>query len=107
MRGNSAFGTNKVFTTCVSQGAEFSLSVRSKRITTAIQAIDEAAYTIRVDLALRVCPAHWFGPARLDGRADPTRQRAMDLAEGPALAHHGNRRWEVGTVTPNSGGKFP
>jgi hypothetical protein len=35
-----------VITTCVQHGAEFSLSVsRNKRISTAIAAIDEAAYT--------------------------------------------------------------
>ncbi|MFY2861954.1 IS1380 family transposase, partial [Mycobacterium sp. THU-M104] len=46
VRGDSAFGTKKVITTCVAQGAEFSLSVsRNKRINAAIAAIDEAAYT--------------------------------------------------------------
>ena len=40
------FGTKKVITTCVADGAEFSLSVsRNKRISAAIEAIDEAAYT--------------------------------------------------------------
>jgi len=46
VRGDSAFGTKKVITTCVAEGAEFSLSVsRNKRISAAIEAIDEAAYT--------------------------------------------------------------
>jgi hypothetical protein len=46
VRGDSAFGTKKVIATCVAQGAEFSLSVsRNKRITAAMAAIDEAAYT--------------------------------------------------------------
>ena len=46
VRGDSAFGTKKVITTCVEEGAEFSLSVsRNKRISAAIEAIDEAAYT--------------------------------------------------------------
>ena len=46
LRGDSAFGTKKVITTCVAEGVEFSLSVsRNKRITKAIEAIDEAAYT--------------------------------------------------------------
>jgi hypothetical protein len=46
VRGDSAFGTKKVITTCVEEGVEFSLSVsRNKRITAAIAAIDEAAYT--------------------------------------------------------------
>ncbi|WP_461479808.1 IS1380 family transposase [Mycobacterium sp. HUMS_1102779] len=46
VRGDSAFGTKKVITTCVAQGAEFSLSIsRNKRINAAIAAIDEAAYT--------------------------------------------------------------
>jgi hypothetical protein len=46
LRGDSAFGTKKVITTCVAEAAEFSLSVsRNKRISAAIEAIDEAAYT--------------------------------------------------------------
>jgi len=46
LRGDSAFGTKKVIAACVEEDAEFSLSVsRNKRITTAIQAIDEDAYT--------------------------------------------------------------
>jgi hypothetical protein len=46
VRGDSMFGTKKVITTCVAEGAEFSLSVsRNKRITAAIEAIDEATYT--------------------------------------------------------------
>jgi hypothetical protein len=46
LRGDSAFGTKKVITTCVEEGVEFSLAVsRNRRITTAIDAIDESAYT--------------------------------------------------------------
>jgi Transposase DDE domain group 1 len=46
VRGDTAFGTKKVITTCVEEGVEFSLSVsRNKRISAAIEAIDEAAYT--------------------------------------------------------------
>jgi hypothetical protein len=46
LRGDSAFGTKKVITTCIEEGVEFSLSVtRNRVITTAIEAIDEAAYT--------------------------------------------------------------
>ena len=46
LRGDSAFGTKKVMTTCVEEGVEFSLSVsRNKRISTAIEAIDEDSYT--------------------------------------------------------------
>jgi Transposase DDE domain group 1 len=46
VRGDSAFGTKKVISTCVAEAAEFSLSVsRNKRISAAIEAIDEAAYT--------------------------------------------------------------
>lgn len=46
VRGDSMFGTKKVITTCVAEGAEFSLSVsRNKPISAAIEAIDEAAYT--------------------------------------------------------------
>ena len=43
LRGDSAFGTKKVMTTCVEEGVEFSLSVaRNKRISTAIGGIDES-----------------------------------------------------------------
>lgn len=46
VRGDSAFGTKKVITTCLADGVEFSLSVsRTTRLTAAIEAIDEAAYT--------------------------------------------------------------
>ena len=46
VRGDSMFGTKKVITTCVAEGVEFSLSVsRNKRISAAIEGIDEAAYT--------------------------------------------------------------
>ena len=46
VRGDSAFGTKRVITACVAEGVEFSLSVsRNKRISAAIEAIDEAAYT--------------------------------------------------------------
>jgi len=46
LRGDSAFGTKTVMTTCVTEGVEFSLSVaRNKRISTAIGGIDEDSYT--------------------------------------------------------------
>ena len=46
LRGDSAFGTKKVITTCVAEGVEFSLSVaRNKRISTAIAGIADDAYT--------------------------------------------------------------
>ncbi|PND54101.1 transposase [Mycobacterium sp. ENV421] len=46
VRGDSMFGTKKVITTCIQHGVEFSVSVsRNKRITAALAAIDEAAYT--------------------------------------------------------------
>ena len=46
LRGDSAFGTKKVIAICCADGAEFSLSVsRNKRITAALEGIDEAAYT--------------------------------------------------------------
>ena len=46
VRGDSAFGTNKVITACLAEGVEFSLSVsRNKRLTAAIEAIAENAYT--------------------------------------------------------------
>ena len=46
LRGDSAFGTKKVIATCCQERVEFSLSVtRNKRITAAIEAINEDAYT--------------------------------------------------------------
>jgi Transposase DDE domain group 1 len=46
LRGDSSFGTKKVIGACVDEGIEFSLSVsRNTRITTAIGAIDEHAWT--------------------------------------------------------------
>jgi len=67
VRGDSAFGTKKVITTCVEEGAEFSLSVsRNKRISTAIQGIDEAAYT----------PVHYPGAV-----ADPDTAQLISDAE--------------------------
>ena len=55
VRGDSAFGTKKVIATCCEERAEFSLSVtRNKRITAAIEAIDEDAYT----------PVHYPGAAK-------------------------------------------
>ena len=64
VRGDSAFGTKKVITTCFEEGVEFSLSVtRNKRITAAIEGIDEAAYT----------PVHY------PGRGRRPRHRGVDL----------------------------
>ena len=50
LRGDSAFGTKKVITTCLAEGVEFSLSVsRNKRITAAIATIlTEGARTGRL-----------------------------------------------------------
>jgi Transposase DDE domain group 1 len=46
VRGDSAFGTKKVIAACCEEGVEFSLSVsRNKRISAAIEAIDEDAWT--------------------------------------------------------------
>jgi DDE family transposase len=46
VRGDSMFGTKKVIGACIQHSIEFSLSVsRNKRITAAMEAIDEAAYT--------------------------------------------------------------
>ena len=64
VRGDSAFGTKKVITTCVAEAAEFSLSVsRNKRISAAIEAIDETAYT----------PVHY------PGAVERPRHRCADL----------------------------
>jgi Transposase DDE domain group 1 len=46
LRGDSALGTKKVIGACCEEGVEFSLSVsRNRRISAAIAAIDESAYT--------------------------------------------------------------
>ncbi|MGH3554120.1 MAG: IS1380 family transposase [Mycobacterium sp.] len=46
LRGDSAFGTKKVITTCVGEGVEFSVSIRrTTPISAAIASIDETAYT--------------------------------------------------------------
>jgi hypothetical protein len=46
LRGDTAFGNKKVIGACVEEGVEFSLSMtRNRAITTAIESIDEAAYT--------------------------------------------------------------
>jgi len=46
LRGDSAFGTKKVITTCLDEAVEFSLTMsRNTRITKAINAIDETAWT--------------------------------------------------------------
>ena len=52
LRGDSMFGNKKVIGACIDEGIEFSLAVtRNPRITKAIEAIDEAAYT----------PVHYTG----------------------------------------------
>ena len=44
VRGDSAFGTKKVIAACLDERVEFSLAVsRNRRVSTAIEAIDEAA----------------------------------------------------------------
>jgi hypothetical protein len=46
LRGDTAFGNRKVIGACIEEGVEFSLSMtRNRAITTAIEGIDEAAYT--------------------------------------------------------------
>lgn len=46
VRGDSMFGTKKVFSTCVADDVEFSLSIsRNTRISAAIAAIDDTTYT--------------------------------------------------------------
>jgi hypothetical protein len=46
LRGDSAFGTKKVITTCLDEAIEFSLTMsRNTRITKAINAIDDDAFT--------------------------------------------------------------
>ena len=81
VRGDSMFGTKKVITTCVADGAEFSLSVsRNKRISAAVEAIDEAAYT----------PVHYPGAV-----TDPdTGELISDaqVAETPYTVHLGSGR---------------
>ncbi|MGE0219416.1 MAG: IS1380 family transposase [Vicinamibacterales bacterium] len=46
LRGDSAFGTKKVIAACLTEGIEFSLALsRNPRVTKAIDAIDENAFT--------------------------------------------------------------
>ena len=67
LRGDSAFGSKKVIATCVNEGIEFSLSVsRNKRISTAIEGIDDNAYP----------PVHYPGAV-----ADPDTGQLISDAE--------------------------
>jgi len=81
VRGDTAFGTKKVITTCAQEGVEFSLSVsRNKRITKTIHSIDDDAYT----------PVHYPGAV-----ADPdTGQLISDaeVAETPYTLRLGSGR---------------
>ncbi len=46
VRGDSAFGTKKVIAACLGEQVEFSLSLaRNRRVTTAIEAIEQTAFT--------------------------------------------------------------
>jgi hypothetical protein len=46
LRGDSAFGTKKVITACLDEHIEFSLALaRNRRVTAAIEAIEETAFT--------------------------------------------------------------
>lgn len=46
VRGDSAFGTKKVISTCVDAGVEFSLTLaRNRRVSAAVGAIEESAWT--------------------------------------------------------------
>ena len=46
LRGDSAFGTKKVIAACLDEGIEFSMTLsRNKRVTKAIAAIDDDAWT--------------------------------------------------------------
>ena len=46
LRGDSAFGTKKVIAACLAEQVEFSLALsRNRRVTTAIEAIDETEWT--------------------------------------------------------------
>jgi hypothetical protein len=67
LRGDSMFGNKKVIGACIDDGVEFSLSVtRNTRITKAIEAIDEAAYS----------PVHYPGAV-----TDPDTGQLMSDAE--------------------------
>jgi len=64
LRGDSAFGTKKLITTCLDEAIEFSLTMsRNTRITKAINAIDETAWT----------PVHY------PGAVNRPRHRAADI----------------------------
>ena len=44
LRGDSAFGTKKIIAACLDEQIEFSLTLsRNKRVTTAIESIDETS----------------------------------------------------------------
>jgi hypothetical protein len=64
LRGDSALDTKKVIGVCTEEGVEFSLAVsRNKRISAAIEAVDESAYT----------PAHCPGAVALSPVCDQLR----------------------------------
>jgi hypothetical protein len=81
LRGDSAFASKKVIATCIDEGIEFSLTVsRNTRITQAIDAIDEAAYT----------PVHYPGAVE-----DPVTGQLIsdaEVAETPSTLRLGNAR---------------
>jgi Transposase DDE domain group 1 len=95
LRGDSMFGNKKVIGACIAEDIEFSLAVtRNTRITKAIEAIDEAAYT----------PVHYPGAV-----TDPDTGALIsdaEVAETPTpWAWGGARRlppgwWCAGSKTP-------
>ena len=81
LRGDSAFGTKKVIATCCEERVEFSLSVtRNKRITAAIEAINEDAYT----------PVHY--PGAVDDPDTGTLISDAEVAETPYTLRLGRGR---------------
>ncbi len=87
VRGDSAFGTKKVITTGLEDDVEFSLSVsRTPRLTAAIEAIDEAAYT----------PVHYPGAVK-----DPDTGALIsdaEVAETPYTLRLGRGRTIIGRL---------
>ena len=81
LRGDSAFGTKKVIAACGEERVEFSLSVtRNKRITAAIEAINEDAYT----------PVHY--PGAVDDPDTGTLISDAEVAETPYTLRLGRGR---------------
>ena len=96
LRGDSAFGTKKVITACVTEGVEFSLAVsRNKRINAAIEAIDEDTYTPVHYPGAVEGPRHGGVDLRCRGRRNP-----LHRCGWAAAARSPCGWWCAGSKTP-------